>query len=68
MKEYLKYNFEDHPKFASIITRFVTNNNYHSILKGLTERVEKQEKGLVALRKRVDTLYNRVSIMEKKVE
>ena len=66
MQEYLKYNFEDHPAFASVITRFVTNNNYQSSLKGLTDRLEKQEKGLSALSKRVDTLYNRVSVLEKK--
>ena len=68
IQEYLKYNFEDHPAFASVITRFVTNNNYQSNLKGLTDKVEKQEKSLVALGKRVDTLYNRVSILAKKVE
>ena len=68
MQEYLKYNFEDHPAFASVIIRFVTNNKYQTNLKGLPDRVDKQEKTLTALSKRVDTLFNRVSILEKKVE
>ena len=68
MQEYLKYNFEDHSAFASGITRFVTNNNYQANLKGLTDRVDKQEKALTSLSKRIDTIFNRVSILEKKVE
>ena len=68
MQEYLKYNFEDHPAFASVITRFVTNNNYQSNIRSLADKVDKQDKSISALCKRLDTLYNRVSIVEKKVE
>lgn len=67
MQEYLKYNFEDHPVFACIITRFVTNNNYQSNIRSLTDKMDKQEKALTALGKRVDMLYNRMSIVENKV-
>ena len=68
MQEYIKYNFEDHPAFASVITRFVTNNNYQSNIRSLADKVEKQDKAIIALGKRVDTLYNRMSNVEKKVE
>ena len=31
MEEYIRHNFEDHPSFASVITRFVTNNSFQSV-------------------------------------
>lgn len=68
MQEYLKYNFEDHPASASVITRFVTNNNYQSNIESLTGRLDRQKKTPTALGKRVDTLFNRVSILEIKSE
>ena len=40
MEEYVCKNFEDHPAFASVITRFVTNNNIQSNVSDLSTRVE----------------------------
>ena len=42
-KEYISKNFDDHPAFASVITRFVTNNNIQSNVTDLTSRVDKLE-------------------------
>ena len=67
MQEYLKYNFEDHPAFASVITRFVTNNNFQANIKTIQDQVDKQDKEIKSMSKRIDTIFNRLSIIEKRV-
>lgn len=64
MEEYVRHNFEDHPSFASVITRFVTNNSFQSDLKDILSRLDRNEKDLKALSKRVDTAYNKLSKLE----
>ena len=38
MEEYVRHNFEDHSSFASVITRFVTNNSFQTDSKELFNR------------------------------
>jgi len=67
MEEYVSKNFEDHPAFASVITRFVTNNNIQSNVSDLSTRVDKLESGLKNLKGRVDNIFNRLDKLDKKV-
>ena len=67
MEEYVCKNFEDHPAFASVITRFVTNNNIQSNVSDLSTRVEKLESGLKGLKSRVDNIFNRLDKLDKTV-
>ena len=64
MEEYVRHNFEDLPLFASVITRFVTNNSFQTDSKELFNRVDKVEKELKALGKRVDTAFNKINKLE----
>ena len=64
MEEYVRHNFEDRPSFASVITRFVTNNSFQTDVKEIFNRVDKAEKELKALSKRVDTAYNKINKLE----
>ena len=64
MEEFVRHNFEDHPSFASVITHFVTNNSFQSDLKDILSRLDKNEKELKALGKRVDTAYNKINKLE----
>ena len=67
MKEYVSKNFDDHPAFASVITRFVTNNNIQSNVSDLTSRVEKLESTVKTMSGRFDTIYNRLDRLDKEV-
>ena len=67
MEEYVSKNFEDHPAFASVITRFVTNNKIQSNVSDLSTRVDKLEFGLKNLKGRVDNIFNRLDKLDKKV-
>ena len=64
MEEYVCHNFEDHQSFASITTWFVTNNSFQSDLKETISRLDRTEKDLKALSKRVDIAYNKLSKLE----
>lgn len=64
MEEYIQHNFEDHPSFASVITRFVTNNSFQTDVRDIVSRMDKTEKDLKALSKRVDTAYNKINKLE----
>ena len=67
MDVYIKHNFEDHPAFASVITRFVTNNSFQTDVKGLEEKTDRTERELKHLSKRVDTLMNKLDKLDKRV-
>ena len=67
MKEYVSKNFDDHPAFASVITRFVTNNNIQSNVSDLTSRVEKLESTVKTMSGRFDKIYNRLDRLDKEV-
>lgn len=68
MGEYLRRNFEDHPSFASVITRFVTNNSFQSDFKSLESRVDKVEAALKKVNSRIDTVFNRLDKMQTKLD
>lgn len=53
------------PAFASVITRFVTNNNIQHTLDSIDNRVEKLDAGNKAINKRLDTVFNRLDKIEK---
>ena len=67
MDDYLKHNFEDHPAFASVITRFVTNNSFKSDLRNMETRIEKTEKEFKTLKSQVDKLLSKVDRLDKQL-
>jgi len=67
MDVYIKHNFEEHPAFASVITRFVTNNSFQTDVKGIEEKTDRTERELKNLSKRVDTLMNKLNKLDKRV-
>ena len=68
MEDYLKKNFEDHPAFASVITRYVTHNNFKSDINDLSSKLDRVIKDVSILSKKVDTLMNRMDAAEKAIK
>lgn len=68
MEEYIIYNFEDHPAFASVITRFVIHNSFQSDVSDVTALVKKETKRIDTLTKRFDSLQSKFDKLEKRVE
>lgn len=68
MEEYLKKKFEDHPAFASVITRYVTHNNFKSDINDLSTRLDHVTRDVSNISKRVDTLLNRMDASEKAIK
>lgn len=64
MRDYLDKNFEDHPAFASVITRFITNNSFNTNISGLTSKVSGYDKKFDNLSKSLDKLFTRVDKLE----
>ena len=66
MEEYLNKNFEDHPAFVSVITRFVTNNNFKTSEENLEAKVKNLEGLLKSANRKCDSLISRLEKLEKK--
>lgn len=68
MDDYVKANFEDHPSFASVITRFVTNNNIQSDIKLVESRLDKLETAVKNCNKRIDQIFNKIDGIDTRLK